>query len=155
MYLPFGLIVALTVLIVDQVSKWWLLTHYQLSLHAPVELLPFVNLVEVYNSGISFGMLSQFGMSSATWLIAVAIFITTALCVWLSKVEHVFLARAIGLVIGGAVANIVDRYRFGAVFDFIDVHAAGWHWPAFNVADSAICIGVILMVVDGLCRKET
>jgi signal peptidase II len=73
-----------------------------------------------------------------------------ALVVWLRKAETRTLAVALGLVIGGAVGNVIDRLRFGAVFDFLDFHALGWHWPAFNLADSAISVGVGLLLIDTL-----
>ena len=154
MYLPYGTVVALAIIILDQISKWWLMSQYQLPLHAPVELLPFLNLVVVFNHGISFGMLSDVGLSNANILIIITSFITAFLFGWLKKADHVFLARALGLVIGGAIGNIIDRFRFGAVFDFVDVHAMGYHWPAFNVADASICIGVFLLLIDGLCKKD-
>lgn len=156
MYLPFGIIVALAVVIIDQVSKYWLLYNYMLPKRDPVEITPFFNLVEVWNPGISFGMLTQFGLDNKTALIAIACGLIVMLVSWLNKVKHPFLARAIGLIIGGAVGNIIDRARLGAVFDFIDIHAYGYHWPAFNIADAAISIGVILIIFDSiyLCNKS-
>jgi signal peptidase II len=71
------------------------------------------------------------------------------LLVWLWRAQGRLIGAALGLIVGGAIGNIIDRYRFGAVFDFLDFHAFGWHWPAFNVADSAIVIGVGLLLLDG------
>jgi len=73
---------------------------------------------------------------------------------WLSRVESSLLAVAIGLVIGGAIGNVIDRLRFGAVVDFLDFHVGSWHWPAFNIADSAICVGVAVMLLDGLLLRR-
>lgn len=152
----FGIITALATLIVDQVSKHWLLYEYTLPLRRQVEVLPFLNLVTVWNRGVSFGMLQQLGASNAMVLVALGAGLTVMLLVWLWRTNHRFLARALGLVIGGAAGNIVDRVRFGAVFDFIDIHLYGYHWPAFNVADAAICIGVCLILLDGfVCKKST
>lgn len=120
-----------------------------------VEILPFFNLATVWNSGVSFGMFSRMGADNATVLVAFAAGLTTVLIVWLRRTQHSFLARGIGLVIGGAIGNIIDRVRFGAVFDFIDVHAYGYHWPAFNIADAAICIGVGLILLDGFLCNDT
>ena len=69
---------------------------------------------------------------------------------WLRRVDHLITASGLGLIIGGAMGNVIDRARFGAVIDFLDFHALGWHWPAFNVADSAIFVGAVLLLVDGL-----
>ena len=151
-----GITIALIILIIDQFSKYWLMNIYALPMRGTVEMLPFFNLVTVWNTGVSFGMLNQLGTSNANILIAFAGGLTVTLSVWLYRTQHMFLARALGLIIGGAVANIIDRIRFGAVFDFIDIHAYGYHWPAFNVADAAICVGVVLILVDGfLCTDNT
>ena len=79
-----------------------------------------------------------------------AAIIVAGLIYWLSRVSNPLLAVAIGLIIGGAVGNVVDRIRHGAVVDFLDFHIGYWHWPAFNFADSAICLGVATMLLDGL-----
>jgi signal peptidase II len=80
--------------------------------------------------------------------------IVAVLVFWLSRVESPFLAVAIGLVIGGAIGNVIDRIRFGAVVDFLDFYIGSWHWPAFNIADSAICVGVAAMLLDGLLLRR-
>jgi signal peptidase II len=84
----------------------------------------------------------------------VAAAIVTVLIYWLSRVDSSLLAVAIGLIIGGAIGNVIDRIRLGAVVDFLDFHVESWHWPAFNVADSAICIGVAVMLLDGLLLRR-
>ncbi len=145
----FGLALAAVVIVLDQVSKWWILTGVM----APpriIEVTPFFNLVLVWNRGVSFGILSQ-GSAWMPWLLsALAAAICVGLVIWLRRVDGSWLAAALGLIIGGAVGNVVDRVRFGAVLDFLDVHAAGFHWPAFNVADSAITVGVAILLVDAL-----
>ena len=151
--LPFGIIVALTVLILDQISKHWMLHAYKLPERAPVEITPFLNMDMVWNTGISFGMLGEFGVSNAMALIILAVFICAALVAWMAKIDDRFLTRAIGMVLGGAMGNIVDRYHFGAVFDFIDLHIGNYHWPAFNIADAAIVIGVGLIILDSIWNK--
>lgn len=151
----YGIIIALTIVTLDQISKWWLLHVYHLPERGIVEILPFFNLVTVKNYGVSFGMLQQFGVENRTVMIALTVGITVSILVWLSHTTHRFLARGLGLVIGGATGNIIDRWRFGAVFDFLDFHIKGWHWPAFNVADAAICIGVLLILCDSfLCKSS-
>jgi signal peptidase II len=151
-----GLSIAVVVALLDQASKLWILS---VMLPRPpgeqvVVLAPFFNLVLVWNRGVSFGMFSNESPMNAVLLTLVAAAIVGGLLVWLKRTRDGFLATAIGLVIGGAIGNVVDRLRFGAVVDFLDVHAAGWHWPAFNVADSAICVGVGLMVIDSLLGKR-
>lgn len=144
--LHLGLVVAGVVVVVDQLTKWAVLSW----LDHPIALTPFFNLVLVWNRGVSFGMLDSDG-ALAPWLLSgLALAVMVALLVWLRRVEQPLTAVGLGLVIGGAAGNVVDRVRFGAVIDFLDVHAAGWHWPAFNVADSAICVGAALLLADGL-----
>ncbi|MBL8672648.1 MAG: signal peptidase II [Alphaproteobacteria bacterium] len=143
-----GLGLAALVLVADQVSKW-LIMDAVLGTPRAIEIAPFLNLVWVWNQGVSFGMLG--GGAVSPWLLSgLALAVSVALAIWLGQAETRLLGTALGLVIGGAVGNVVDRVRFGAVFDFIDVHAAGYHWPAFNVADSAITVGVALLLVDSL-----
>jgi signal peptidase II len=103
----------------------------------------------VWNRGVSFGMLG--GDQVPPWILsAVAIAVCIGLFVWLRRVEQKFTGWGIGLVMGGAIGNVIDRARWGAVFDFADFHVGQWHWPAFNVADSAIVVGVGLMLIDSL-----
>ena len=144
--LRLGLVVAGTVVVLDQLTKWAILTW----LDRAIALTPFFNLVMVWNRGVSFGMFDSDG-ALAPWLLSgLALAVVVALLVWLRRVDHPLTAAGLGLIIGGAIGNVIDRVRFGAVLDFLDFHALGWHWPAFNVADSAICVGAVLLLVDGL-----
>jgi signal peptidase II len=144
--LRLGVVAAGSVVVLDQLTKWAILTW----LDQVIALTPFFNLVLVWNRGVSFGMFDS-GGALAPWLLSgLALAVVVALLVWLRRVEHPLPGVGLGLIIGGAVGNVIDRVRFGAVIDFLDVHALGWHWPAFNVADSAICIGAALLLVDGL-----
>lgn len=146
-----GLGLAALVLILDQASKWWIL----LDVMAPprmIEVTGFFNLVLVWNPGISFGM---FGSGEGRWLLAgLAAAIAVALVVWIARTVRPWLAVALGLVVGGALGNALDRVIHGEVVDFLDFHLAGAHWPAFNLADSAITVGVIVMLVDSLFEKR-
>jgi signal peptidase II len=144
-----GVTVAVLVFGLDQLTKWAAL--YVLDLpDRPIVVTPFLNLVMVWNRGVSFGMLNSAG-ALAPWLLSgLALAVVIELLVWLRRTEHWLNAIGIGLVIGGALGNVVDRLRYGAVVDFLDFHAAGYHWPAFNVADAAICIGAGVIVLDGL-----
>lgn len=144
-----GLSVALAALVLDQISKWAILNIVMVPPRI-IPVFPSFNLTLIYNPGVSFGQMDWLG----PWaLSALAIAISAALVVWLRRAETRLLAVALGIVIGGAIGNVVDRLRFGAVMDFLDfyVPGAGWpHWPAFNVADSAIVVGVGLIILDGL-----
>ncbi len=143
-----GLAVAAAVVIADQIAKWWAVGVLG-EIPYGIEILPFFNLVLVWNRGISFGFFG--GGALPPWLLAVvALGVTLALVIWLRRVETRLLAAAIGLVIGGALGNVIDRFRLGAVADYLDFHWSGYHWPAFNLADSAISVGVVLLLLDAL-----
>ena len=144
-----GLSLALGILALDQATKAWMI---ELVFDPPrlIELAPFANLAPVWNRGISFGMLSGLPGSGPIVLSVLALAIAGALTAWLWRAQRLGLGLALGLVIGGALGNMIDRLRYGAVVDFLDFHVLGYHWPAFNVADSAITIGVFLMLLDTL-----
>lgn len=144
-----GLIVAALILVADQVSKYLLLDLMQQNPNGIV-LTPFFNLVLVWNTGVSFGLFQEDTPLRSWTLIGVAAAVLVWLLVWLWRAQGRLIGAALGLIIGGAIGNIIDRYRFGAVFDFLDFHAFGWHWPAFNVADSAIVVGVGLLLLDSI-----
>ena len=113
-----------------------------------VPVTGFFNLVLGYNTGVSFGMLGGSGLPA--WALSViATAVAAALMVWLSRTQDAFVATALGLLIGGALSNGLDRLRNGAVTDFLDFHLAGWHWPAFNVADVGVVCGATLLMLDG------
>jgi signal peptidase II len=150
-----GLAAAAAVVIIDQLSKAAVLAYFAgRPLGAHEALTPFFNLVLTYNRGMSFGLFNTpDGMNVLLFSLLAAV-IVTMLIVWLRRVESPFLAVAIGLVIGGAAGNVIDRLRLGAVVDFLDFYIGAWHWPAFNVADSAICLGVAAMLLDGLLLRR-
>lgn len=145
-----GMATALFIIVLDQLSKWYVLDILEIWKNSPINIASFFNLVMVWNHGISFGMLSHHRLP---WvLIALALVIIVVLVRWLTRVKHRISALAIGLVIGGAIGNVIDRIRFGAVFDFLDFHAFAFHWPAFNVADSAIFIGVVVLCFESMIQ---
>ena len=147
--LRFGLIIAVVCVAIDQASKWWLMDLLDKA-GGPIEVLPFFNLVMVWNPGVSFGMF-QSGSPWAPWILSgLAMVIVVVLARWLAQAEHKFVATGLGLVIGGAIGNVIDRMVWGRVADFFDVHVNAWHWPAFNIADAVIVIGAVIMVLDGL-----
>lgn len=143
-----GLAVAGAALALDQVSKWYILHEVALPFHNSIEITPFFSLSMVWNQGISFGMLSKY--NQPVLLIALAAVISTTLLAWLYRAPSRFIATALGLVLGGATGNIIDRVRFNAVVDFLDFHIGDYHWPAFNIADSTIFIGVVLLCASSM-----
>jgi signal peptidase II len=147
-----GFLLALTVLVLDQATKWLALAS--LDPYEPMVVTPFFNLVLVWNRGVSFGMLSGDPAWGPWYLTGMSAAIGAFLIVWLYRESRVVTRVALWLVLAGAVGNIIDRLRFGAVVDFLDFHAFGYHWPAFNVADSAIVIGACLILLDSLWLSQ-
>ena len=150
-----GLAVSAAVLAVDQLTKWWIVFTVMQPPRV-IEVTPFFNLVIGWNYGVSFGMLDSVPELGA-WLLPVAVVaITAVLVVWLYRTDRLRPAIGLGLIIGGAIGNLIDRLRFGAVADFLDFYAWGHHWPAFNAADSAITVGAVVLILDSLfVRDET
>ncbi|MDX9741025.1 MAG: signal peptidase II [Gammaproteobacteria bacterium] len=143
------------VLVLDQASKLW--ADAALQLYQRVELLPGINLTLVYNRGAAFSLLSD-AAGWQRWLFAIfALIISVVILVWLRRVVRGdrLQAGGLALVLGGAIGNVWDRLVHGHVIDFIDVHYRDWHWPAFNIADSAITVGVVLLLAETLfVRRE-
>ncbi|WP_424814449.1 signal peptidase II [Roseococcus sp. YIM B11640] len=154
-----GLLFALLLLVVDQASKWWILEIVRLPevRNIPVLALGPVgfDLTMVWNRGVTFGLFSGEGAWNHLILSLLALAVAGFLLRWLARAETRLVTYALGAVIGGAVANVIDRMRFGAVVDFLDVHAGGWHWYVFNIADAAIVCGVLALVADALIRPES
>jgi signal peptidase II len=144
-----GLAIAALVIALDQLSKWWILERIMLPPRV-IEITPFFNLVLTWNRGVSFGMFNTDSAFSIWVLPFIAVAIVVMLVTWLMRADRQVLGIALGSIIGGAIGNLIDRVRFGAVADFLDVHAFGYHWPAFNVADSAITIGVGVLIFDSV-----
>lgn len=139
-------VVALIVIVLDQFSKWYLLDVVGMASRPPVVLSGFFQLVMVWNQGVSFGMLTHDAGYMRWFLIAVALVICVVM-VRLGLRSSLRLERiGYGMVIGGALGNVVDRLRFGAVADFFHFHVGSFSWPAFNVADAAICVGVAILL---------
>lgn len=137
------------IIVLDQLTKHWIISALELGQR--IELTSFFNLVFVFNPGAAFSFLSDAGGWQRWFFVVLAL----AVSGWLTLLirQHAsqrLLPLAAAMILGGALGNVIDRMRFGAVVDFLDVHAAGWHWPAFNVADSAISAGVVLLVLQQL-----
>ena len=144
-----GLGLAFATIALDQLTKWWIV-NFVMNPPNVIEVTPFFNLVLGLNRGVSFGMFSSDSNLSRWLLTALALAIVCALAVWLWRAEKPWLAVALGLIIGGAIGNVIDRAMVGAVVDFLDFHAADYHWPAFNVADMAITCGAAVLIWDSV-----
>lgn len=150
--LVLGLLVAAGVVVLDQVSKLWLLFIFDLELRTPVRLAPFLDLVVVWNTGISYGLFPQSGALGQWMLLGIKAVAAVLLSAWLVRAESRLTAVALGVIIGGAVGNAIDRLVFGAVFDFILLHLTTssftFRWYVFNLADVAIVAGVIGLIYE-------
>ena len=143
-----AIITALTTLALDQASKLYLLFVFELFLHEPVSLGPFVELIVVWNRGISYGLLQQETDLGRWLLIGFSLIVAVGLAVWMLRTRHRFLSASIALIVGGALGNVIDRIAYGAVFDFVHVYVGRFSWYVFNIADAAIVAGVIGLVYD-------
>jgi signal peptidase II len=134
----------------DQATKW--VAEAWLAPYTPVPLVPSLNLTLMYNEGAAFSFLAGAGGWQRWFFAGLATTVTVGLGVWLYRLQagERLTAAGIALVMGGAVGNLIDRILTGRVVDFIDVYYGQWHWPAFNLADSAITVGVVLLLVDTL-----
>ena len=144
--------IAVITLLLDQASKWLALS--QLQIGNPEEVLPFFNWLLLFNPGAAFSFLAQ----SSGWQRWFFTTLGLLACIYIVHMlrkhqDERLLCVALSLILGGAAGNVLDRLMYGAVVDFIDLHYANWHWPAFNVADSAICIGAVLIIISEL-RKS-
>ncbi len=144
-----GLAVAAAVLVLDQLSKWWIRV---VVMDPPrnIEVTPFFNMVYARNTGVSFSMFRADSLIGQLVLSAVALFIVAGLLIWTRRLKRLWPVVALGLIVGGAIGNVVDRLRLRFVFDFLDFHWNGYHFAAFNLADTAITVGVAMLLIDGL-----
>jgi signal peptidase II len=138
------------VIALDQLTKW--LASALLVLHDPLPVVPFFNLTLTHNPGAAFSFLSQAGGWQRWFFAAVALGVSVAIVLWMRRVPRGegWVSGALALVLGGAAGNLIDRLLLGYVVDFVDLYYGTWHWPAFNVADSAITVGVAVLLIDAL-----
>ena len=148
-----GLGLAALVAALDQLSKWIIVAHV-MNPPVQIEVTSFFNLVLAHNRGVSFGMFAA-GSELGKWiLVGLALMISGFLVRWLFQSSSPFSIIALGLILGGAVGNVIDRVLIGAVVDFLDFHAFGTHWPAFNVADTTIFLGAAGLIFESFFTKD-
>lgn len=141
-----ALAIALTI---DFVTKWLIVNIVMVPPHT-IEIAPFFNLMLGFNTGVSFGMFQELFVDRPLLLAALMATIAAGLLVWALRTTRRIETFALGLMAGGAAGNVVDRVRHGAVTDFLDLHVGDWHWPAFNMADVMITVGVVLLITGSL-----
>ena len=145
-------LLSVLVILLDQVSKMGVLGH--VLEHEVVPVLPCFNLLLTFNKGVSFSLLSSDSPYAPLLLSAFALGVAGLLVYWIQKEKNTLTRWGLALILGGAVGNVIDRIRFGAVVDFLDFYWGDYHWPAFNIADSAICIGVAILLFSSFKKGE-
>lgn len=152
--MPKYLWIAIVVLVLDQITKQ--LAEQYLVFHVPIPVIPFFNLTLSYNTGAAFSFLEDAGGWQRWFFIVLALVVSVVIYIWMRKLDasEKWITIALALVLGGAIGNVVDRILFGHVIDFIHVYYEQWSWPIFNIADSAISIGVTIMIIDALFGKQ-
>ena len=145
---------AVAVVVLDQLTKYW--ADSQLQLYLPQQVMSGFNLTLSYNPGAAFSFLADAGGWQRWFFIVLALGVSAFIVSWLLRLnrDERWMAVALTLILGGAVGNVVARIYIGHVIDFIDIYIGSWHWPAFNIADSAITIGAVMMVIDGLRGRK-
>ena len=150
--LPIGALAALVTLVLDQASKYWLLNVLDIAERAPVRVTPFFDLVLQWNIGISFGLLQNDSPAAQLILMLVKVVAVVALAIWMARSQTILATIALGLIIGGAIGNAIDRVAYGAVVDFalfhIEIAGKTYTWYVFNLADTAIVAGVAALLYD-------
>jgi signal peptidase II len=146
---------SLVIIVLDQASKLWVVANFEL--YESIQLLSGVNLTYVHNTGAAFSFLSSAGGWQRWFFVVIALLAVTVLTIWLSrlKTSERWMAVTLSLILGGAIGNLYDRISYAYVIDFIDIYYKTHHWPVFNIADSAISIGVVMMLIDTFCSKDS
>ena len=138
-------VISSVIILSDYITKWIIVEI--LRLHDHIDLLPFLRIVHVENKGAAFGLFTQFGNNI---FILISVCAIICIVVYLTGLPIGLELYSLSLILGGAIGNLIDRIRIGKVIDFIDVYVGNWHWPAFNVADSALTVGIILFLIASL-----
>jgi len=150
-----GLIVALLAFIADQLHKYWMIEIYRIADRGRVEVASFLDLVMVWNPGVSYGLFPADSETGRLVLVGFSLLAVIVLILWMSNVGSRLVAISIGLIVGGALGNMVDRIYYGAVADFFSFHFDGFYWYVFNIADVTITAGVIGLIIDWLIPSES
>lgn len=140
--------------IVDQTHKWYMIQIFDIARQQPVNVMPGFDLVMIWNYGISYGWFASHSQVTRWILIVLSVAVAVLLWVWLARQTRPHVAAAIGLVLGGAIANATDRLLHGAVADFFHLYVAGFSWYVFNIADMAIVAGVLVLMYDSFVHEE-
>ncbi len=150
-----GLWVALAAALVDQAHKWWMILVYQIKLGERIYVTPFMDWVFVLNRGISYSLFSLDSRAGQLILALFAVVVSAGMWMWLARAgTSRLMAAGLGLIIGGAVGNAIDRLTLGGVADFFSLHAFGYYWYVFNIADVAIVAGVVGLLYDSLLASR-
>ncbi len=154
-FLVAGLAVAIAVMAADQFTKWAVLRLLDWQVGQPLYLTPFMDFVLTLNRGISYGLFPQDSDAGRWFLIGLKLVIAAVFLVWMAKTDNRLVALGLGLLVGGALGNAIDRVLYGAVIDFVSLHAGGWYWYVFNLADTAVVAGVIALLYDAFFADAT
>lgn len=150
-----GLWVALVTVLVDQAHKWWMILVYQIKLDERIYVTPFMDWVFVLNRGISYSLFSLDSMAGQLILSGFAVLVSVGLWAWLARAgTSRLMGVSLGLIIGGAIGNAIDRVLLGGVADFVSLHVFGYYWYVFNIADVAIVAGVVGLLYDSLSTSR-
>ncbi|HRX70344.1 MAG: lipoprotein signal peptidase [Candidatus Competibacteraceae bacterium] len=146
---------SLLVIVLDQATKY--LAETLLVMHQPVPVIPFFNLMLTYNTGAAFSFLADAGGWQRWFFLGLGMLVSIGLVIWLTRLkpQEKWLAVALALILGGAIGNLIDRAWLGQVIDFIQIYYDRWYWPAFNIADSAITAGAVLLIVESLWLRPS
>jgi signal peptidase II len=146
--------ISVLVIVFDQITKY--IASTQLDYAVSVSVIPMFNFTLLHNTGAAFSFLSDAGGWQRWFFVVLALTISVVLFVWLLRLKpnEKWLAISLSLILGGALGNVIDRSLFGYVIDFLDIYYNNWHWPAFNIADSAITVGAVVLILEGVFKKE-
>ena len=143
----------MTAFTADQLSKFYVF-KFVVEQGSPYKVCDYFNIVSAFNKGVSFSMFDNGGIWGRVILILFALGVVVFLLLWMKDEVSRFVRFSLGLIVGGALGNVVDRLRMGAVYDFLDFHYNAYHWPAFNLADSFICIGAVLIIIHAVFYRK-
>ena len=146
--------ISAVVLVVDHITKY--IANTSMTLYQTIEVMPYFNFTLAYNYGAAFSFLADAGGWQRWFFTGLAAIFSVVIVVWIARLKSTAKLEAISLslILGGAVGNLIDRLIFGYVIDFLDVYYQDYHWPAFNIADSAICVGAVLLILDSFRKKD-